>query len=48
LCSTKTPVGSPAASFRISTPFGATVLRVMPARRSAALLAIEKTGGLFQ
>ena len=41
LCSTKTPVGSPAASLRISTPFGGTVSRVTPARASAALLATE-------
>jgi len=33
---------------RISTPFGGTVSPVTPARASAALLAMDTTGGLFQ
>ncbi len=41
LCSTKTPVGSPAASFTISTPAGGAVSRVIPASASARLLATE-------
>ena len=47
LCSTKTPVGSPASSFTISTPRGGTVSRATPARERR-LLAMEYTGGLFQ
>jgi len=44
--SMKTPVGSPLASLSIvSVSTGATVSRVMPARRSASLLAQETRGG---
>jgi hypothetical protein len=41
LCSTKTPVGWPAASFTISTPGGADVSRAIPASARARLFATE-------
>jgi hypothetical protein len=46
--SMKRPVGSRAASRTISIPAGASVMPVIPALRSAAELATEYTGGLFQ
>ncbi len=45
--SMKTPVGSPLASFSIvSAATGETVSRVMPARRSASVLAQATSGGV--
>ena len=44
-----TPVGSPLASFSIvSVSTGGTVSRVMPARRSASVLAHETSGMVWR
>jgi len=47
VCSTKIPVGSLVESRSICIPsHGGTVSRVMPASRSASLLAIETSGSV--